>query len=755
MSRSTVDPRDRGLSLWLFGPFQAEIGGAPLPRLRTRSVGWLLSLLALHAGRELSRSWLAGTLWPDSSEERARYNLRRDLVELRRALGPEAVRLIATTSRTLSLDLNGAAVDLLAFDEAIARASRRIPPREGEEALREAVALYRGPLLEGCGEEWVTTPRAARAAACESALDRLAGFAFARGEPGEAVRWLREAERLDPFRDSVQRDLMRALAEVGDLAAALLVYRGFCDRLHRELSAQPSPETIRLFHSIRARLRHAARLTAGREVAASPPGIAPPPPASAPARSLPQPLTPLVGRHEELDELRECWLTRRLVTLTGPGGVGKTRLALAVASDRETEFAGGAVLVELAPLADPARLAQHVAAALGLRDDEEPPAGNARAAAPATGGVHLAALSARLGERPLLLLLDNCEHLARACAVLVDHLLRRCPSLHVLATSRQPLGLTGEIVWRVPPLAVPALADLKPEEKDPVDLLLQFPAARLFVERAAAARPAFRLTGANAQWVAQICHRLDGLPLALELAAARLRALSAAQVAARLEDRFNLLTGGDAAAFPRHQTLRALIDWSYDLLSAREQALFRQLAVFSGGWTLEAAEAVCGSRRERESAGSDDAGPPHPLPRASILPPPVLDTLTALVDRSMVAIEERDGHVRFRMLETIRDYALEKLRGAGEETNARARHLVHFLAVAEAADGALTGPGRAAGLAAFAADHDNLRAALDFCLEGDERADSEHAAPVGAENSTLTAGKRDCGWPACWPASGR
>ena len=338
---------------------------------------------------------------------------------------------------------------------------------------------------------------------------------------------------------------------------------------------------------------------------------------------LPLPLTSFVGRAHEVGEVRALLGRTRLLTLTGPGGVGKTRLAVEAAAGLVDEYPDGLWFVDLAPLAEPALVARAVA--------------DAGRVAVHTGLPVDATLAKAIGERRILLVLDNCEHLVESCARLADVLLRTCSELRTLATSREILGTTGEVTWPVPALTLPpadgvrALASLAASE-----------AVRLFAERAAAARPDFELTEANAAAVARICRRLDGVPLALELAAARLRVLSPEQIAARLDDRFRLLTGGNRTALPRHQTLAAAVTWSYDLLRDDERLLFRRLSVFAGGWTLEAAEAVCGG-----PAG----GGSKPVPE------PVLDTLARLVDRSLVLADEAGGGVRYRFLETIRQYA--------------------------------------------------------------------------------------------------
>ena len=318
----------------------------------------------------------------------------------------------------------------------------------------------------------------------------------------------------------------------------------------------------------------------------------------------------------------------------------------------------------------------------------------------------LATLSDVLRPKRLLLVLDNCEHLVAACAALADSLLLTCPGLRILATSREALNIPGEIVWQVPSLTSPDA--LPASGGPPLGHLARYEAVRLFVDRAVGARSTFTVTPQSAPAVAQICHRLDGIPLALELAAARVKALSVEQIAARLDDRFRLLTGGHRTALPRHQTLRATVDWSYALLSEPERTLFNRLSVFAGGWTLEAAEAICAG--EGIEAGE------------------VFELLAQLVDKSLVLAEERSGEVRYRLLETIRQYGAEKLRQAGEEVVQRERHRDWYLRLAEQAEPKLKGPEQAAWLNRLAIEHDNLRAALEWgrleALAGSEPAPS-------------------------------
>ncbi|MDX1378573.1 MAG: AAA family ATPase, partial [Anaerolineales bacterium] len=369
----------------------------------------------------------------------------------------------------------------------------------------------------------------------------------------------------------------------------------------------------------------------------------------------------------------------RLLTLIGPGGTGKTRLSVQLGGDQLALYPDGVWMIELAPLADPALIPQTIASVLGLREIPERPL--------------IELVTDYLRAKSALIILDNCEHLIDACARIAESLIQACANLKILASSREALGVSGETTYRVPSLSLPqdirGLSD--------TNSLLDYESIRLFVDRATAANPNFKLTKENASSVAQICRRLDGIPLALELAAARARVLSVEQIAERLDDRFRLLTGGARTALPRQQTLRALIDWSYDLLSDPEKALFRRLAVFVGGWTLEAAESVCSG----EGVESYE----------------VLDLLTQLVDKSLVIAEEQDGAVRYHRLETIRQYAREKLLETNEAVTVRDRHLDYFLEESKLSDKEFVGMWYGGFVHEKTIEGDNVRAALSWAVD--------------------------------------
>jgi non-specific serine/threonine protein kinase len=406
--------------------------------------------------------------------------------------------------------------------------------------------------------------------------------------------------------------------------------------------------------------------------------------------NLPLQLNRFIGRELEVTALRELLVTTRLLTLTGAGGSGKTRLALQVATELATEFANGVWWVDLAAVSDPLLVPQLVASVVGIRER--------------AGYTVTEALSEALRPMHLLFVLDNCEHLLAPSIQLIERLLHTCSQVHVLVTSRQALAITGETTWPVLPLRVP--------EKDqtlPIEGLLTYEAIQLFVDRARSVLPSFSLTPENASAVVQVCRRLDGMPLAIELAAARMRALSVEQIAARLDDACRLLTGGSRSALPRQQTLRAAMDWSYGLLSALEQAVFRRLSVFAGSFSLEAAEAICAGGPEDEYD--------------------VLDVLSSLIDKSLVVMEQRHRAARYRLLETIRQYGQDKLQECAEGATVRRDHRDWYARLAAEAESEILDARQKSVFDRLELEHDNLRAALAWSLDQEE---AETAAQIGA-----------------------
>jgi predicted ATPase/DNA-binding SARP family transcriptional activator len=616
------------LAIRLFGQFDVRCDGAPLKPLRSRKGGWLLALLALRQGRAVEREWLAGTLWPDSLESDALYSLRRSLADLRQAMGVQGARITGPTMHTLCLETEGVFVDAIAFDESVRRGDRA--------GLERAVSLYRGPLLEGCAEEWALVDRTAREQACLQALEALAKLALDAAAPTAAVVYLERLLAVDPLQESATRLLMQAHAGQGNYALMVQTYRQLRLRLRSDLNTDPDPETVALY----SRLRAAARSQSQREVTAaapaSSPAAAPPLPASPPMHSLPRSTDPLIGREQDLEEVIALLSSARLVTLTGIGGVGKTRLALAAAEATAEEYRDDACLVELADVLH----ARDAPAALGL----------ALGLKPAADGELQEAILNHLRPQQLLLLLDNFEQVVDA-APYVSLLLQNCPQVTCLVTSRQLLQIRGEHEFGVEPLPPPG-------QNCTLEELSHCASVQLFLARAQAARADFRLGEANWEAVAEICRRLEGLPLALELTAGLSRGLTPQQLLPRLRDRFRLLTTAQRDLTARQRSLRGALDWSYELLPEPERTLFTSLSVFAGGFIVEAVEAVCA---EEEAFA----------------------LLLALRDKSLLRATEVGGEMRYVMLETLRDYAREKRAGMPDEAILCERHADYYLSQAQ------------------------------------------------------------------------
>ncbi len=497
-----------------------------------------------------------------------------------------------------------------------------------------------------------------------------------------SVRGLRylEQDQRRPYRETVQR-LAEALALTPEDRAAL---HASADQA-TPWQGLPAPRTEQASTAVPRQIGASTVLDPDGPHPALPHPITP-----LAHHNLPAQLTRFIGREQELVEVQQLLAETRLLTLTGTGGVGKTRLALQVAAAALDRYPQGVWLVELAPLADPTLVPGAALAALRVQEQPDRPA--------------LETLLEALRMRQLLLVLDNCEHLRDACAHLSAALLRGCPQLQIVATSRQPLGLGGEQCWRAPSLSVPA-----PEQFASLTSVARCEAVQLFLERARAVQPQFALTSSNVQSVAGVCARLDGIPLALELAAARLGALGLAELATHLDQRFRLLTGGSRTALPRQQTLQATVEWSYSLLTPQEQLLFARLSVFTGGFTLEGAEAV--------GAGG------------TITTDEVLDLLARLVDKSLVIADETGaGSTHYRLLEMLRQYGWERLLAGRETASALRRHANYYLALAERAEQGLIGPDQLRWLDGLEREHDNLRAALAWSLGGGEHRDKDVAA---------------------------
>ncbi|MEV0259539.1 BTAD domain-containing putative transcriptional regulator [Streptomyces sp. NPDC050732] len=629
------------------------VGGA---RLRA-----LLTALALHAGRPVPAPALVDEVWTGEPPADAAGALQALVGRLRRALGADAV---ASVDGGYRLSARPDDVDAFRFDRLVGEGGRALAdgdPAKAAAVLDDALALWTGEPLADLPERTADTARL-HARHLDARRARTAA-ALALGEGERVLPELAALCEAHPLDESLHVLRLRALRDTGRPAEALAAYDGIRRELADRLGADPGPELSGLYEEL---LRGDA--------------VVPAPARGRPAGNLRARLTSFVGREADIDVLRDDLARARLVTLLGPGGAGKTRLSQEAAEAVAPGLPDGVWLAELAPVEDPADVPAAVLTALGARETVLRGAGaeELRALSERHGEDPVARLVEHCAARRMLLVLDNCEHVVDAAARLADELLARCPGLTVLATSREPLGVPGESLRPVEPLPEPV-------------------AVRLFAERGAAARPGFTVEG-DAAAVAEICRRLDGLPLAIELAAARLRLLTPRQIADRLDDRFRLLTSGARTVLPRQQTLRAVVDWSWDLLDDAERTVLRRLSVFAGGCDLTAAEEVCAA------AGSTYD---------------VADLLGSLVDKSLVvaAPSEANGSgMRYRLLETVAEYAGERLDEAGDRAAAERAHLVHYREVARTTDPELRGRGQQAAVERLEMEYENLRTALRHAL---------------------------------------
>jgi predicted ATPase/DNA-binding SARP family transcriptional activator len=750
-----VDFRILGSVEVIDGGTARDLGG-----LRERT---LLARLLLSAGQVVSADRLAEDLWSGKPPPHCMATLRVYISRLRRALGPGATALL-TQPPGYRMVISAGDLDADRFDRLVAAARQDLAAGRtaaAAAALREALGLWHGSPLSDVADFAFARAEVVRLQEAKlAAMEDLVEADLACGRHAALTSELDGLVAAHPLRERLCGQRMLALYRCGRQADALQAYQALRVRLADELGIDPNPALHRLQEAILrqepgldwvppaepaepARPDRAggpaggpggadglSRETEGNRAGtiggqldsagrpAQPGGAFVPPLAGS---RLPAETTSFIGRESELATIEDLLGLSRLLTLTGPSGSGKTRLALRAGAQAVGRFRDGVWLVELAPVTSQDLVTAVVASALSVRDEPGLPLTEC--------------ILGHLREREALLIVDNCEHVLDAAGELIATLLRACPALRVLATSQSRLGLTGEASWPVPPLILPDPAATDPQ------VVAQAEAVRLLRDRAALARPGFTLTAQNASAVSEICRRLDGIPLALELAAARLNALSPGQLAARIDDRFRLLAGGGRGGLTRHRTLQAAIEWSHDLLSETEQICFRRLAVFSGGCTLEAAEAVC--------------------PDAALRAEEIFETVTALVDRSLLTTEERCGSMRYGMLESIHQFARRQLERAGESAELSRRHLDWLLGYARQAD--LEGPDQGAWLDLLETDLENFRIGLEGSAAGGaahgqagRAAGGQGGGGAGGQAVGAAAALRSSGWSwlGCWRRSG-
>jgi len=662
------------VQIGILGPFEVRTDDGALADVPGARLRALLIALALGPGRVIPKSILIDWIWGENPPADAANALQRLASRLRKAL-PGGVIEGQTGGYRFTVDPD--AVDALRFERLVAQARQEEGPGRVR-LLREALALWRGAALQDVALEdseafgAVTTRlEGLRLTAMEDRFEAEVNL----GHGAEVVAELTDAAAAHPLRERLAAALMRALVAAGRDSEALFIYERTREALADALGVDPSPELSALHVALlRGEL---GRREENRKT------------------NMRAELTSFVGRDADVAEVRELIVKHRLTTLVGPGGSGKTRLATETARTLIGEVPDGVWLVELAAIGADGDIAQATLTALGLRDALLGAAPNAD---PADG------LIAAIREREALLILDNCEHVIDAAAKFADRVLGECRRLRILATSREPLGITGEALWLVEPLALPQ-ADASPGEIE------SSPAVRLLRDRADAVRKDPGVDAHALSTMVRVCRALDGMPLAIELAAARLRTMSIDQLANRLDDRFRLLTSGSRTAMPRHRTLRAVVDWSWELLTDNERTVLRRLSVFSGGASLEAAERVC----------ADDA----------VERDEVLELLTSLAEKSLL-LTEGEGAPRYRMIGTIKEYAADRLAEAGESDLARRAHLAYFTELTEAADPHLRRAEQLDWLATLEAEHDNIGAAMRGALAaGEAQAAMRLAAGAG------------------------
>ncbi len=674
------------LKVRLLGGFEIERDDK-LVAITSRPAQSLFAYLILNAGMSHRREKLAGLLWPDSTEENARDYLRHGLWKLRKAIEKKSSK-DAVVSYILADDLSVSFNPEAPYSLDAATIEKIDTGSTSTDELMGALLLYEGELLPGFYDEWVVLEREHIQAVFEQKMECLLEHLQKEGRWNDILDWSERWFSFGQKPETAYRSLMIAYAARGDMSKVAGTFER-CTKSLGEFGFEPSEQTRILYENLKS-----GKEKFEKEISSTP-AVKPQKQTPASRTNLPVPLTSFIGREKEIDEVLNLLEEKRLLTLTGSGGVGKTRLAIETADKVLSKYVDGVWWVDLVSLTDPSLVPQAVAKVLDVHEVSDQPL---------TG-----TLIEHFQSKQALIVLNNCEHLVSVCAQLADQLLSACAELKILTTSREALDILGETIWQVPSLTLP-----DSQNKLDTETLSEFESIRLFADRALSVQPAFELTDQNGGAVIQICRRLSGMPLTIELAAARIKIMSTDEIALRLNDCFDLLTSGSRTALPRHQTLRATIDWSYDLLSEEEKTLFRRLSVFVGGFTLDAAEAVAVGGAVPESQ--------------------VVDLLEQLINKSLVTVKagsgDRDDETHYGMLGTIREYVYEKLEDEGEKKIIKNQHLEYYIKLAEEAERHTFGDKNALWFRRLNKEIDNIRTAVDWSIECENA--SEALRLVGA-----------------------
>ena len=651
------------LALYFLGPPQIHLDDKPIRTDRRKAVA-LLAYLAMHHG-EHTREFLSGLLWPDYDQAKAYSNLRRTIWEIHQAIGED---WLLAHRESVSLENGKIDFDVAQFRDLLSQARQQSDITLRIPLLSDAVKLYRNHFLTGFSlkdafpfNEWAYAESEELRRQLAGALTTISEDYCALGQAEKAIPHARRLISLDPLNESAHRQLMEVYIQAGQHSAALKQYQTCEQILRQELNLDPQPETRTVYKKIRKGEMKPVRVEEKAE-------------AVEPKHNLPLQLSSFIGREKEQEEIIHLLAKHRLVTLAGVGGIGKTRISLEVGQKVLNDYPDGVWFIALDSLSDPALVPQTVAAVFDIRESPDRPV--------------IEILKNVLLEKKVLLILDNCEHLMDGCAQLIRALLQNCPNLKILATSREILNMEGEAVYYLPSLSLPENDNLLTEK------LTEYESIRLFAERAVLTLSSFMLMEENIQPVVYICRRVDGIPLAIELAAVHIDILQPKEILKQLNDSFALLVSDSQIILPRHQTMRASMDWSWRLLVETEQMFLRQLSVFAGGWTLESAQAVC----DRDA----------------------LNLTSTLVKKSLIIVDQKtEDETRYHFHEIVRQYMREKLIELGEEEVIRTRHLQYFLQLSEQAEPALRGPTQIEWMSRLNDERDNIRAALEWADKTD------------------------------------